>query len=66
MRRRPKGGLDNDAQDYGYFGKGADGYAHYMTAYNRNFGSGSGCIGCLNSLIILIIALALGAIFASQ
>jgi hypothetical protein len=24
--------------DYGYFGKGVDGYAHYMQAFERNFG----------------------------
>lgn len=63
--------MTHNAQDYGYFGKGSDGYAHYMTARNRNFGSGGGgcgdgCIGCLSSLIILIIVLALGAIFAPQ
>ena len=23
--------------DYGYFGKGIDGYVHYMQAFNRNF-----------------------------
>ena len=28
--------------DYGYFGKGSTGYAHYMTAFNRNFGGSSG------------------------
>ena len=28
--------------DYGYFGKGDTGYAQYMTAFNRNFGSSSG------------------------
>ena len=24
--------------DFGYFGDGPDGYAHYMTAFDRNFG----------------------------
>jgi hypothetical protein len=24
--------------DYGYFGKGVDGYAHYMQAFERSFG----------------------------
>ena len=28
--------------DCGYFGKGDTGYAQYMTAFNRNFGSSSG------------------------
>lgn len=28
--------------DYGYFGKGATGYAHYTQSFNRNFGSGGG------------------------
>ncbi len=26
--------------DYGYFGKGTEGYAHYKQAFNRNFGQG--------------------------
>ena len=25
-------------RDYGYFGKGATGYAHYMTAFRRSGG----------------------------
>lgn len=28
--------------DYGYFGKGSAGYAHYQQTFNRCFGSGSG------------------------
>lgn len=28
--------------DYGYFGKGSTGYAHYQQTFNRCFGSGSG------------------------
>lgn len=27
--------------DYGYFGKGSTGYAHYQQTFNRCFGSGS-------------------------
>ena len=26
--------------DYGYFGKGTEGYAHYKQAFDRNFGQG--------------------------
>lgn len=29
-------------RDYGYFGKGPAGYAHYMTAFKRNQGGGGG------------------------
>ena len=28
--------------DFGYFGTGDEGYAQYMTAFNRNFGGSSG------------------------
>ena len=27
--------------DFGYFGTGAEGYAQYKTAFDRNFGTGS-------------------------
>ena len=49
--------------DYGYFGKGDTGYAQYMTAFNRNFGSssggggdgdGSGC-GCLIAIAVVVV-----------
>ena len=49
--------------DYGYFGKGTTGYAHYMQAFQRNNGGGkkpsggkSGCLSCLviSALIVLI------------
>jgi len=51
------------SDDYGYFGKGTDGYIHYMQSFNAssNKGNGgggkrppSGC-GCL-TLIVGIIA----------
>ena len=29
-------------KDYGYFGKGNSGYAHYQQTFNGCFGSGSG------------------------
>ena len=29
-------------KDYGYFGKGSSGYAHYQQTFNSCFGSGSG------------------------
>ena len=58
--------------DYGYFGKGAAGYAQYMTAFNRNFGGssgggggggdGSGC-GCLIAIavVVVLVLLAMGS-----
>lgn len=47
--------------DYGYFGKGSTGYAHYMQSFNsNNKGSGGGDgSGCLIVGIIVIIVLAL-------
>ena len=30
------------ANDYGYFGSGSTGYAHYKQAFDRNFGGSSG------------------------
>lgn len=49
--------------DYGYFGKGSTGYAHYMQSFNsNNKGSGGGggdSSGCLIVGIIVIVALAL-------
>ena len=56
--------------DYGYFGKGATGYAQYMTAFNRNFGGssgggggdGSGC-GCLIAIavVVVLVLIAMGS-----
>ncbi len=47
--------------DFGYFGKGQTGYAHYMQAFNRNNGGekrpSGGKSGCLTS-VLLIAALA--------
>lgn len=50
-------------KDFGYFGKGAAGYAHYKTAFdrrqgrpNRNRGRGpSGCLGAVLTLAALLI-----------
>ncbi len=33
------------ANDYGYFGSGSTGYAHYKQAFDRNFGGSSGGAG---------------------
>lgn len=49
-------------RDYGYFGKGAAGYAHYMTAFRRSSGGGrrpysgggAGC-GCLCLALIPVV-----------
>ena len=52
----------SDGGDFGYFGKGASGYAHYNEAYKRDHGGGgggNGGCGCLFwGLIILILAIA--------
>ncbi len=40
--------------DFGYFGKGIDGYVHYNQAFERNFkngGNGSGGNGCLSAFL---------------
>ena len=57
--------------DYGYFGKGTEGYAHYKQAFDRNFGqgkkpSGGGGnfdhgSGCLAALLYVLIFLVIGA-----
>mgnify|MGYP003592935151 CR=1 FL=1 len=51
------------ANDYGDFGSGSTGYAHYMQSFDRNFeksgGSGShhngggngGCLSCIVAMI---------------
>ena len=48
-------------RDYGYFGKGAAGYAHYLTAFRRSgggrrpySGGGAGC-GCLCLALIPVV-----------
>ena len=60
-------------KDYGYFGKGSSGYAHYQQTFNSCFGSGSGGggghrpsnnnsgggdNGCLEVIGILVVAIA--------
>lgn len=45
------------ANDYGYFGSGNTGYAHYKQSFDRNFGgSGGGSSGCGTLLFIIIVA----------
>lgn len=55
--------------DYGYFGKGSTGYAQYMTAFNRSFGSssggggggdGGGC-GCLIAIAVIVVLILIGS-----
>ena len=56
------------ADDYGYFGKGTTGYAHYMQAVNSTHGGGSGgggnnnggggdgcATGCLLVVVVILI-----------
>ena len=37
------------ANDYGYFGSGSTGYAHYKQSFDRNFGGSGGNGGNRNS-----------------
>ena len=37
------------ANDYGYFGSGSTGYAHYKQSFDRNFGGSGGNGGNHNS-----------------
>ena len=51
-------------KDYGYFGKGSSGYAHYQQTFNSCFGSGSGGgggdgSGCFIAILVVIVVLAL-------
>lgn len=46
------------AGDYGYFGKGASGYAHYMQTFNSTYHKGSGGGGsnggCLGAVLVVL------------
>ena len=42
-------------RDYGYFGKGPAGYAHYMTGFKRNQGGGGGNGGCNGGCFLLLL-----------
>lgn len=51
------------SDDYGYFGSGSEGYAHYNEAVNEsqksiNNGGGKGNGGCLTSVIMIICVIA--------
>lgn len=53
-------------KDYGYFGKGSSGYAHYMQSFNENNGGGGNGgggdgdgSGCFIAIIVAAIVLAL-------
>lgn len=56
-----------DDKDYGYYGKGTAGYAHYKQDFDRSYGHGGGGGGsnggCLGAILgpILILALFGGA-----
>ena len=54
------------SRDYGYFGKGAAGYAQYMTAFKRSQGGGGGGGGgsggnggCFFVLLGIVVILAI-------
>lgn len=57
------------ANDYGYFGNGSTGYAHYKQSFDRNFGGSGGGGGNRNSggngsgcgPLLLIVAVAVVA-----
>ena len=68
MNNYPGGIIMSD--DYGYFGKGLTGYAHYNAAVESskksiNGGGGGGKGGCLTSVImaISVIAAVIAVIF---
>ena len=49
------------ANDYGYFGSGSTGYAHYKQSFDRNFGgsgggNGSGCGPLLLIIVVVVVA----------
>lgn len=49
------------ANDYGYFGSGSTGYAHYKQSFDRNFGgsgggNGSGCGPLLLIIVVAVVA----------
>ena len=49
-------------KDYGYFGKGSSGYAHYMQSFNESNGGGGGVgdgSGCFIAILAFIVVLAL-------
>ena len=53
-------------KDYGYFGKGSSGYAHYMQSFNESNGGGHGGgggggdgSGCFIAILAFIVVLAL-------
>lgn len=52
------------AKDYGYFGKGASGYAHYMQTFNRTYrkGTGGGSGGNSGCLGVVLAVLAVGRV----
>lgn len=53
----------NMEKDFGYFGKGQTGYAHYMQAFERNNGGGKkpggAKSGCLSTLVLLTLGVLL-------
>ena len=54
--------------DYGYFGKGLTGYAHYMQALKESGSGGGGRRskgGCGSGLLIILIIMILGLSTAS-
>ena len=51
-------------KDYGYFGNGSSGYAHYMQSFNENNGGGHGGgggdgSGCFIAILVVIVVLVL-------
>ena len=56
------------ANDYGYFGSGSTGYAHYKQSFDRNFGdsSGGGGSGCGTLLFIVTVAVVAALVLLSM
>jgi len=56
------------SDDYGYFGKGTEGYIHYMQSFNHNFGKGGGGKrpsggGCLTQILCVIAVVVILLVF---
>ena len=67
------------ANDYGYFGSGSTGYAHYKQSFDRNFGgsggsggnhngggNGSGCGPLLLIIVVAVVACAVGNVILNK
>lgn len=54
------------ANDYGYFGSGSTGYAHYKQSFDRNFGGSGGGGGGGTLLFIITVAVVAALVLLSM